>query len=71
MGKVDLTELLKLAAAERLEIAERLLESVADDVADAPLSDAERAYVIQRLSEHEASPHDTVPWSEVKKALDA
>ena len=69
MGKVELSELLKLAAAERLEIAEVLLESVAADVAAAPLTDEERAYVVGRLLEHEASPDDTVPWSVVMKDL--
>ncbi|MBK8767254.1 MAG: hypothetical protein IPM01_22635 [Burkholderiaceae bacterium] len=49
MGKVELSELLKLAAAERLEIAEVLLESVAADVAAASLTDEERAYVVGRL----------------------
>ena len=70
MGKVELSELLKLAAAERLEIAEVLLESVAADMAAVPLTDEERAYVVGRLLEHEASPDDTVPWSVVMKDLE-
>lgn len=71
MGNIELAELLKLATAERLEIAERLLESVADDAAIAPLTSEERAFIEQRVREHELSPHDTIPWSEVRKALDA
>ena len=70
MGKVELSELLKLAAAERLEIAEVLLESVASDVAAVPLTDEERAYVVGRLMEHKAFPDDTVPWSDVMKDLE-
>jgi len=70
MGKVELSELLKLAAAERLEIAEVLLESVAADMAAVPLTDEERAYVVGRLLEHEACPDDTVPWSVVMKDLE-
>ena len=70
MGKVELSELLKLAAADRLQIAEVLLESVAADVADIALTDEERAYVVGRLMEHKASPDDTVPWSEVMKDLE-
>ena len=70
MGKVELSELLKLAAAERLEIAEVLLESVAADMEAVPLTDEERAYVVGRLLEHEASPNDTVPWSGVMKDLE-
>ena len=70
MGKVELSELLKLAVAERLEIAEVLLESVAADMEAVPLTDEERAYVVGRLLEHEASPDDTVPWSVVMKDLE-
>ena len=61
---------MKLAAAERLEIAEVLLESVAADMEAVPLTDEERAYVVGRLVEHEAFPDDTVPWSVVMKDLE-
>ena len=70
MGKVELSELLKLAVAERLEIAEVLLESVAADMEAVPLTDEERAYVVGRLVENEAFPDDTVPWSVVMKDLE-
>jgi putative addiction module component (TIGR02574 family) len=69
MGKNDISELLKLGALERLAIAEQLWASVSSEYENAPLSDAEVAFVNSRLDGYLKNPQDTVPWSQVKKEL--
>lgn len=69
MGVDDIQKLFALGSAERLALAERLLESVAQEADAAPLSDAEKEFIAQRLAEHRANPGDVVPWSEVKISL--
>ena len=53
--EIDLSKLLALPAAERLELAEMLWESVGyASTNDAPLSPAEQADLDERLDEYEA-----------------
>ncbi|HEY4125554.1 MAG TPA: addiction module protein [Rhizomicrobium sp.] len=65
------TELFKLTAAERIQLAEDLWDSVAvnsdDDVM--PLSDEQLAEIDRRIQEHVATPSTAVPWEEVRKRL--
>ncbi len=69
MGKSDLQALLSLSAAERIELAEDLWDSVAQEAAVQPLKTHEVAEIEKRLAEHRASPQEVVPWSTVKTHL--
>ena len=69
MGKSELPALLALSAAERIELAEDLWDSVALEEAAQPLKTHEIAEIEKRLAEHEANPQDVVPWSAVKAHL--
>ena len=64
-------ELFKLTAAERIQLAEDLWESVVaepdDDVM--PLSKEQLAEMDRRMREHDADPSTAVPWEEVRKRL--
>lgn len=65
-------EISKLTVAERLELIEEIWDSIAEDpVASAqmPLTDAERAYLDERLREHRENPTDVRPWSEVRDQM--
>lgn len=53
---VDIEPLLKLSPAERLEIIDRLWESMGEDDAAVPLSEAQLAEVLRRKALYEANP---------------
>ena len=65
MSDADVAEILKLSPEERLRIAEIIWESLAADPSSAPLSDAHRTAIDERLSEHERDPNDVVSKDEV------
>lgn len=65
-----LNELLKLSAAERIQLAEDLWDSVAADPAALPqLSDVDQAEIGRRLAEHERDPSSAIEWEDVRKRL--
>ena len=74
MNKAILDELMQLSPAERLDIAEKLWESVdpndpniVDDIA--PLSEEQMQEVRRRIAEHERDPGSAIPWEEVRASL--
>ena len=74
MNKAIFDELMQLSPAERLDIAERLWESVdpndpdiIDDIA--PLSEEQMQEVRKRIAEHERDPSSAIPWEEVREWL--
>jgi putative addiction module component (TIGR02574 family) len=71
MSSSPLTELLKLPASDRAELAMTLWESLAEAERERelPLSDAERAELDRRWAEHLKNPNSAIPWSEVRTKL--
>jgi len=59
----------RLSVEDRLALVEELWDSIAEDSAAAPLTDAQRAELDRRLAEHEAHPEDVVSWEEVKASI--
>ena len=71
MPSSPLTELLKLPAGDRAELAMALWESLTDAEREGELelSEADRAELDRRWTEHLANPHSAIPWSEVRSKL--
>jgi putative addiction module component (TIGR02574 family) len=71
MGVNPLTDLLKLPADDRAELAIALWESLKeverDDVFE--LTDEQRRELDRRWEEHQRNPAAAVPWSEVRRKL--
>ena len=65
MSNADVAEILKLPAEERLRLVELIWESLAAKPSEVPLSDAHRAVIDERVTEHERSPDDVVLREEV------
>jgi putative addiction module component (TIGR02574 family) len=71
MSSSSLTELLKLPAGDRAELAMTLWESLTDAErqGELPLSDADRAELDRRWAEHLKNPNSAIPWAEVRAKL--
>jgi putative addiction module component (TIGR02574 family) len=66
-----LSDLLKLPATDRAELAMALWESLSATDRDAALalSDEQRAELDRRWAEHQASPGSSIPWADVRRKL--
>ena len=60
-----------LTADERVELAERLLESVRPEERAWTLSEAQRAELDRRLAEHDLDPDEGEPWETVRDEIAA
>jgi putative addiction module component (TIGR02574 family) len=68
MNKALLKELLQLSAAERLELANELLERIPDEQYP-PLTPEQMAEIERRIDEHERDPGRAIPWEEIREWL--
>lgn len=71
MESSALSQLLKLPADDRAELAMALWESLSDSERETELAltDAQAAEIDRRWAEHLANPGSAVPWSEVRRKL--
>jgi putative addiction module component (TIGR02574 family) len=71
MPSSPLTELLKLPAGDRAELAMALWESLSDAEREGELqlSDADRAELDRRWAEHLQNPKSAIPWADVRRKL--
>ena len=71
MGANPLTDLLKLPADDRAEIAMALWESLNEAERDSAfdLTDGQRAELDRRWEEHLRNPASAVSWSQVRRKL--
>jgi putative addiction module component (TIGR02574 family) len=71
MPSNPLTELLKLPAGDRADLAMSLWESLSDLEREGrlELSEAERAELDRRWAEHLENPGSGIPWSVVRSKL--
>ena len=71
MASSPLSQLLKLPAGDRAELAIALWESLSDSEREGAfdLSDDQRAELDRRWADHIKNPGSTIPWSEVRRKL--
>ncbi len=71
MESSTLSQLLKLSADDRAELAMALWESLSDSERETELAltDAQAAEIDRRWAEHLANPGSAVPWSDVRRKL--
>lgn len=69
--ETTLSQLLKLPAGDRAELAMALWESLSDAErhAELALSDEQAAELDRRWADHVADPQTAVPWAEVRRRL--
>ena len=59
----------RLGVEDRLTLVEQIWDSLAEDSAAVPLTDAQRSELDRRIADHEANPTDVVSWEEVKASI--
>lgn len=71
MASSPLSQLLKLPARDRAELAVALWESLSDSEREGALelTGEQRAELDRRWGEHVANPDSAIPWSEVRRKL--
>jgi putative addiction module component (TIGR02574 family) len=58
-----------LNVAQRIELALAVWDSLPDDSAEPPLTDAQRNEISRRLEEYRHDPHSGSEWREVRERL--
>ena len=66
MTMLQRLEIDRMTVAERIYLAQEILDSVSADQPRPPLSDAKRQELDRRLSDLAAHPDDGVPWEQVE-----
>lgn len=63
------SEIFELPAADRVEIAQQIWESVVDHPEALPLTSAQRNELERRWRAFEQNPDEGEPWEDVKRSL--
>jgi putative addiction module component (TIGR02574 family) len=58
-----------LSPAQRVELAIALWDSLPDDSAEPPLTEAERAELARRVEAYRSDPDAGAPWAEVRERI--
>lgn len=69
MSTITIADLGRLSAAERIQLAEDLWDSVAAERDAVPITDRQRQELDRRLAEHDADPDAGTPWESVRARL--
>jgi putative addiction module component (TIGR02574 family) len=70
MNSVVLETAKRLPLAERIELAQALWESLADEGYEPALTPAQAAELDRRLEAHREHPEAALPWDQVKAELE-
>jgi putative addiction module component (TIGR02574 family) len=62
----QLTDILQMTIAERIQLAEDIWDSIAAVPEALPLTDAERQELTRRLELYQQNPDEGIPWDELK-----
>jgi putative addiction module component (TIGR02574 family) len=65
----QLSEILQLTIAERIQLAEDIWDSVAAFPEAIPLTDAQKEELDRRLQAYAKSPNEGISWDELKDKL--
>ena len=65
----QLTDILQMSVAERIQLAEDIWDSIAAMPEALPLTDAERQELDRRLELYARNPDEGIPWDELKERV--
>ena len=55
----------RLSVEERIDLVQRIWDSISHDSMVVPLSEAQRSELERRADEDDANPDDVIPWEQV------
>ncbi len=56
----------RLSVAERVQLVQEIWDSIAAEIEQTPLTEAQRHEIDRRLAAHRANPQAAIPWEQVK-----
>ena len=65
----QLSEILEMSVAERIQLVEDIWDSIAAVPETLPLTDDQRQELDRRLALHTQNPNEGIPWDELKERL--
>lgn len=65
----ELSDILRLSVAERIQLVEDIWDSIASRPESLPLTDGERQELDRRLDAHARAPGEGVEWEELKNKV--
>jgi len=65
----QLTDILQMSVAERIQLAEDIWDSIAAVPEALPLTDAERQELDRRLEAYAQNPDEGIPWDELREKV--
>lgn len=66
---MQVSEILQLSVAERVQIVEDIWDSIGKNPADLPLSEGEKLELDKRLESYRQNPNEGIEWEVLKKNL--
>lgn len=69
MSTVRLEDILQLSVPERLDLVEKIWDSITATPEALPLTEAQRTELDRRLQAHSKNPEDVETWDEVKARI--
>lgn len=66
---IQVTEILQMSVAERVQIVEDIWDSIGKTPEDLPLSEAEKIKLDERLKNYHEAPNKGIEWETLKKNL--
>ena len=65
----QLTDILQMSVAERIQLAEDIWDSIAAVPEALPLTDVERQELDRRLEAYARNPDEGIPWDELREKV--
>jgi putative addiction module component (TIGR02574 family) len=66
---MQVSEILQLSVAERVQIVEDIWDSIGKNPEELPLSEAEKLELDKRLESYQENPDEGIEWEALKKNL--
>ncbi len=66
---MQVSEILQLSVAERVQIVEDIWDSIGKNPADLPLSESEKLELDKRIESYRQNPNEGIEWETLKKNL--
>ena len=65
----ELSDILQMSVAERIQLVEDIWDSIVADPESLPLTDAQRQELDRRLEMYAQNPDEGIPWDELKEKV--